>query len=317
MKQHFSLSVALVTKYPTRDVATRTAISSSASQKSGKTEQSNSLQPAKTTILTVAATTRNTTPMQYRSTILVWLLVVANVCINVILLSWARQSSFEGAVLIVYFAMLTAQLSAVCIWSGLRPKPNWWTRLAPLLAVVAVSVAFALVGDPVTDFFPYFGIHALALLVLLWVFRRTRFSRRLTGTEADWQFSIGHLLAAMTLLALLLVGLRYSDVFTFETGTAVAFLSASVAMAIGATLIWSLRIHWVLRLAGVAALAFGLSVSFTLESEYMLQFALYHFAIQAAVLTLWLAWGSILPIPLTTAVAATAASESRSDDGNP
>jgi hypothetical protein len=255
--------------------------------------------------------------MQYRSTILVWLLIAANVCIDVVLLGWAREVDVHNTSLIVYFAMLTAQLSAVCIWSGLRPMQNWWTRLAPLFAVVAVSVAFALAAADVADFFPYFGIHALALLALLWVFRRTRFAWRWAGIEADWQFSTGHLLAAMTLLALLLVGLRYSDVFTNDARLTIAFLSASVVMAIGATLIWSLHIHWVLRLAGVAALAFGLSMSFIFDSDYMLHFARYHFAVQAAALTVWLAWSPILPEPLTASAAAPTASDDPSDDGKP
>jgi hypothetical protein len=244
------------------------------------------------------------TPHRMRSTspLIVWLLIAANVLADVIALAWSNSSSDYNEV--AYFALLSAQLSAVCIWSGLRPAPNTWTRLAPISAILVVSFAFVLIEAEFVAFLSYFGLLAGALLVFLWIFRRTRYWQLRSGLKVDWQFSIAQLLAVTTVVALLAVVLRYSTLFETEVFVVTAILGGSAALVMAAVIIWILPGHWLLRTASVLAVALGLTAPLYFgDDEYMFGFALYHFLTQAIVLVIWLAWGQILPIheppPLT------------------
>ncbi|MCI0332532.1 MAG: hypothetical protein L0228_04845 [Planctomycetes bacterium] len=236
--------------------------------------------------------------MTQRSPIIVWLLVAASLCVCTVALSWVSESSprsVYGAM--VYYALLNGHLSAVCIWSALRTKTNVWTRIAPLVAVIAFSIAFGLVDPDINNYLFYFGLHAAALLTGLWVFRRSRYWERRSGDQSDWQFSIGQLLIITTVVALLAAALHHSELqFDGDHVLLFAFLCCSVALAMASVFIWSRVGHWLLRLAGVLAVAFGLGAAFYISDEYMAMFAMIHYLIQGLVLSAWLTWGQILPI---------------------
>jgi hypothetical protein len=239
--------------------------------------------------------------MQQCSPIIVWLLFAANLCADFVACKWMHVGSGDYYSEVAYFALLSAQLSVVCIWAGLRPRPNWWTRLLPIAAAIAVSFAFGIADrNRELDFLPYFGLQAVALLTGMWVFRRSHFWQQRSDVETGWQFSVAHLLAIMTVVAVLAVLLRASHLFDDDVILILAFLGGTVAVAIVATFLWSLHGHWLLRLAGVFTTAIGLSAGFYLSDllgeKYMFPFALYHFLTQAVVLVTWLAWGEILPI---------------------
>jgi hypothetical protein len=239
--------------------------------------------------------------MQQRSPIIVWLLVAATICVNLVAYAWMRGTSILSVGTIVYVALLWGQLSVICIWSALQSTFNIWSRIAPVAAVIACSSAFWLIEDvtaKIKDILPYFGLHAVILVAALWVLRRSAYWQRRSGVKTEWRFSIAQLLVLMTVVAILATAMRHSSLLEESRVLEFFLLSGSVALAVTSVIIWSRDIHWLLRLAGVLATAIGLGASFYLADEYMLKFAVSDFLTQAILLSAWLAWGQILPIKI-------------------
>jgi hypothetical protein len=239
--------------------------------------------------------------MPQRSPIIVALFLAANLCADLVACNWMQVGSGANYSDVAYFALLSAQLSAVCIWAGLRPGFNWWSAILPIAAAVAVSFAYGVADRRREfDFLPYFLLQASLLLTGLWIFKRTRYWRQRSGTKSDWQFSVAHLLALMTIVAVLTPLLRASPLFDDDTVILiVAFLGCTVAVAIMAPFIWSLHVNWLFRFAGVLMTALSLSAIFYLgdqwDNYHMFPFALYHLLTQGVVIAASLAWGGILP----------------------
>ncbi len=109
----------------------------------------------------------------------------------------------------------------------------------------------------------------------------------------------------MTVVALLSFALRHGDLFdSGDADLVFAFVGGSVVLAIASVLIWIRAGHWMLRFAGVLAVALGLGAVFYTTDEYMfmMAFAMAHYLIQGLVLSAWLTSGQILPIKKTPVV---------------
>jgi len=240
--------------------------------------------------------------MPQRSPIIFALLIAASLGSCGVALSLTAERSRSEYAAIAYFALLGSILSVVCIWSALRPRASFWTRGAPVAATLVVSMAFALDHpDDFLDCLSFFGAQAAILLSALWAFRRSRYWQQRSGMETNWQYSIAQLLVVMTVVALLLVSFQLTN-FWQDGDDETAFFFGSIAgstiLAVASASIWSLNRHWLLRLAGVLAVAIGLSVPFyffTGFGGYLFIFMTFQFLTQAIVMAVWLAWGGILP----------------------
>jgi len=253
--------------------------------------------------------------MNQRSRItIVWLLLAATLSVDIVMLSRSRLIEFSLYNFLLYFALITGQLSVVCIWSALRPTVSWWSRVAPVIATLLCAATMRLFGSEfgALRFLPFFGLQVAMLLALLWVFRRSKYWHRRSGIRTEWQFSIAQLLFVMLIVALLSISLRYSDILNDEPTVNLLFLANSALLSLGATFLWSLRLHWLLRLASVTGIAIAISGAFIFQNEgtYLVYFFGIHFLVQAAVLCIWLAWGEILPLK-------TDADEAAAPVGNP
>jgi hypothetical protein len=156
----------------------------------------------------------------------------------------------------------------------------------------------------------------MLLLVLLWLLRQTTFGVRWDPhrSAARWQFSIMHLLAAMTTLAITLAILRHAKALQEVPSTAAIVILSSVGIAFAAVVLQAFRWHGLLRLASLAGIAMILGIvmqNIAGDRQNLLAFHL----IQAIVLFLWLQFGEILPNPAdgNTGVAARASTPSEAD----
>jgi hypothetical protein len=235
--------------------------------------------------------------MPSRSPIVVLLLLACTICANLVVYSWMRLATPLGTGTVVYFALLEGQLSVVCIWSAMRSKRRVISWLVPILAVLACSGAFALIdaSNGAVDILPYFGIHAALLLIALWFLRRTSFWKRRSGLGSELKFSIAQLLVLMTVVAVLISAMRFSNIFEGEWFWEFALLCGAVLLAVTSVAIWSLNCHGLLRLAGTFAMALACGAFFFLSGQYLLMFALIDYLVQSIVLSAWLSWGGILP----------------------
>jgi hypothetical protein len=248
--------------------------------------------------------------MSSRSPIVAWLLVAANVCADLVAMSWMQPATRGELSEVVFFALLVGQLSVLCVWCGLRPTVNLWTRTVPFAGVIASALAFGFIdAGLILNFLPFFGLQAALLLALLWAFRRTAYWRRQTGIQTSWQFTVAQLLVVMTAVALLAAALRNGSVFdSVDNWLAIAFLVGSVVLAMASIVVWRLPRHWLLRFAGVLAIAIGFGAAFYIEDGFMMWYATVHFLVQAVVLSVWLGWGGMLPVRHSGDAARTATS---------
>jgi hypothetical protein len=250
------------------------------------------------------ATMQRRDPMPSRSPTIVWLLFAVTICASLVVFAWMRATTILSVSTIVYFALLAGQLSVVCVWCALRLTSNFRALLASVLAVLACSFAFGLIEEASTkpkDILPYFGLHAVLLLAALGALRRSTFWQRRSGIKTEWRFSIAQLLALTTVVAVLATAMRHSVLFHEERALEAFLLAGSIVTAVASVVIWSLDIHWLLRLAAALGVALGLGSLFYFSNEYMLWFATCDFLTQAIVLAAWLAWGGILPIEAASA----------------
>jgi hypothetical protein len=236
--------------------------------------------------------------MRDRSPIIVWLLAAATLCVDIVALRWSYVPSYINYAEIAYIALLSGQLSVVCIWATLRRYSNLRTHAAPVIAVIAASVA-AKPNDEILDFAAYFGAQAAAVVVGMWIFRRSRYWQRRSAVETDWRFSIAQLLIVMTIVALLTVAFKSSSLWDDGGDDAALFfgnVGCSTVLAVAAVIAWSKRGHWLLRLAAVLGVALGLASIFLIANTFMFAFVAAYFVIEALVLSVWLTWGQILPL---------------------
>jgi hypothetical protein len=239
--------------------------------------------------------------MKQRFAIIAALFIAANLCAD--LVAWKTLTLGPGQYYseVAYFALLSAQLSVACMWSAFRVRSKVWATIVPIAAAVAAAFAYGVVYQHrELEFVPYFILQASLLFAGLWLFKRSRFWRRRSGSKELWQFSVAHLLVLMTIVAVLTLLLRQSGLFGNDTlGLILVFLGCTVAIALLAVFIWSLNIHWFLALAGIVVSSIVLSAIFfvwdALDNHYMFQFTLYHLLTQAVVIAAALAWLKILP----------------------
>jgi hypothetical protein len=268
--------------------------------------------------------------MQQRSPLIFWLLLAATACVDLVAFKWVvYENSPDSNILID--ALVSSELSIVCICSALRSKKGIGTWIAPWLAVVfAVGARLAQIGgisllrgsDPpigtpgedqafiskfhwselagwIPWYLPQFLFQAALLVAILWFFVRTSFWKRSSGNKPAWRFSLIQLLTITTVIAVLIVSMRESPLFDEDgyLGT-LLWLGSTVALAIGAVVLWSAPWHWVLRLASVLALATVLGVPMGYYAGGDLGWHLIrniaYYLIQAIVLSIWLALG---PLP--------------------
>lgn len=242
--------------------------------------------------------------MPQRSPIIFWLLLAATASVDAIAFDAARSQSDHGMVgMVAYFGLLSGQLSAVCVWSAFRPQPSWWSRLVPIAAVFAASLAYVEAGQSeLLQLLPYFASVAAVLLMALWFLRRSAYWQRRWSDDAKWQFSTAQLLILSTVVCVLAAALRSVNWYQGELGSVIAIFVCSIALAVLCTLIVSTSAHWLLRLAGVVAATFVCSLVFYgAVGGFLFVFARYQLLAQAIVLTAWLEWGGVLPVRRTAA----------------
>ncbi len=245
--------------------------------------------------------------MPQRSPVTFWLLLAATLAVYAVAISWVASGPFPTPVhaWAIFDALTFGQLSLICIWSALRPVKTAWSRIAPIAAVpLAAVLVAAVVQDPVafwtgfSVYLFYYGLCAGLLLAVLWFLRRTRFWQRRFGTPRVWQFSLAELLIVMTAVAVLATAMRDTPFLGGDGWLAIAFIVSSVAIALANVLIWSLSIHWLLRLSGATSIALILGVVLALATGFepiVARIIGGDLLIQSVVLSIWLGAGVILP----------------------
>jgi hypothetical protein len=160
---------------------------------------------------------------------------------------------------------------------------------------------------PESNFMTYLGesaLRAVAVLAALWLLQRTSYWRRRNGAAHTWQFSVLHVLGAMTITAILITLLHRNEYFFGDDRwTNIAFACSDVALVMASVILWSFSWNWVFRLASVIGIAIllgelAVAVIYGKVGDIgMSAFNILHayYLVQAIVLSLWLGVGPVLP----------------------
>ncbi|MEX2091450.1 MAG: hypothetical protein WD971_02175 [Pirellulales bacterium] len=206
--------------------------------------------------------------MKQQSQILFWLLLAATAAVDIVAITWLLEAGPESRAAFLYDALVTGQLAVVALWGVFGARRSWAAWCAALAAVgVAGALTARLAQLSLAESCGIHGSSVALLAATLWVLKRTPIWQRLAGkaSAAGWQYSMGHLLAAMTIIALLIAALRGS-VLLLNSGESwkffVTLTLGDVVLATSIAFIWlwtSWFPRWWPRLAAVLlpALAVG------------------------------------------------------------
>jgi hypothetical protein len=209
--------------------------------------------------------------------ILFWLLVAATAAVDVVAIAWLVEGGPSSQAVFLYDGLVTGQLSVVCIWSVLGSKHMWTAWAAALMALgAAVALNVRVVELSLAEACGIYGTFVALLVLSLWTLEHLKFWRQIAGSVpgAAWQYSTFHLLAAMTIVALLIVALRGSSLLMTSEVSWQSFAMLTigdVVLAVATLVVWqwsTWQTLWWPRLAAVCvpALAIGaLEISLALS----------------------------------------------------
>jgi hypothetical protein len=257
--------------------------------------------------------------MTQRSPLIFWLLLAATLAVDAVAAFWLSQDSNLLAPATLYGALVLSQLSVVVIWWSLaahsRALALWaWTALPLSLLLASVVTARVIDDFPIGELCTLYGAHVALLIALLWIARQTKLWRRIRPGEvsSNWQFSVGQLLAVMTVIAVLIGSLQNTQFLHFAWAELAVEVSISSTCAVACVIVWLRRTHLAIRLASLLAITFFIDMAAMIASAAIIYFnpqsslplsnrpfpVLYDFAgsvIQCLVIFAWLEIGQVIP----------------------
>jgi hypothetical protein len=211
--------------------------------------------------------------MPRTSPIIFWLLLAATLCVNAVSIYWIFDEGISAASATLYVALAFAELSALAVWAVLLHRVFGARWLAPFFAGLAVGwiVMYAQPTDePRREIlFIYTGLlwtHTIFVISMLWLLKPTRLLQGFANnSNLRWQFGVGHLLLAMTALALFLIVVQQADALIDEVADVITMCVANAVLLLAVLLAAQRISHWPFRLTLSlgAALAIAGVCSFT------------------------------------------------------
>ncbi len=243
--------------------------------------------------------------MPQRSPINFWLLLAATICVDAIAMVWKYADGRGDRSESIFIALVFGQLSALCVWALFSSRQQLTRLFMPVVFTVAAALWTALTFPVSAPNIPWEQIalaysslwltHAAGLMALLWVLKRTTYGRRwgYPVEVALWQFSMKHLLMAMTTFAVLVFVLRSSEMIRDVWLWVAIVIVNNTCVALACVFVQSAPWHVVLRVAAIAGIAALLGSLLYAINRWPDVIAVN--LIHALLLFLWLEVGGILP----------------------
>jgi hypothetical protein len=240
--------------------------------------------------------------MSKPSPVIFWLLLAATAAIHVVAMTWLAQGGTKSSASFLYDALISAELALVSLWAVFKVRTIWLAWVSAIVAVLISAVPSPWLEQlSFVESAAFNGGYVVILAATLWIIKRVSLWRRLTASSAMvWQFSVSHLLAAMTIIALLTVALRKSELLA-EAPLLWKLLAVltigDVIVVTTTTCFWAVKRLWLLRLAAacsVAAIVGGVESYFFQYDATPVQLISYNATI-AFILLVWLELVPIIP----------------------
>jgi hypothetical protein len=241
-----------------------------------------------------------------RFPVILLLLAAATLALDAVAIHWLRAAPTALVAGVLCDALCFSQLGLACIFAVFNPGRRIWSVLVVVAALgIAVVATAKLFDDRIWEMLAFLGTYSTLLILSLWTVKHTRlWPAEGTATRGIWQFSVGQLLALMTVVAVLLAMFRGSELIP---GTEVATdVATSSALVVAALVIWARPWHVLLRLAALLFVAGVLGLADWVHSWWSakpdfpvdagdIPLSIADSTIQGLVIFIWLELGGIIP----------------------
>jgi hypothetical protein len=197
------------------------------------------------------------------SPLIFWLLLAATLAVDAVAIYWLQQEQTATNAAVLFDALCFSQLSVAAIWAVFTARGK---AIAAVLLIGSILVAAAVTGwlvdMRVAEWAAFFGAYVTLLVLALWILKHTAWWRSAIPRVAEtWQFSVGHLLALMTVVAVLLTLFRRSEYLEQVASTVTTDILTNCGLAIAAVFVWTKPWRTPIRLTLLGAIAglFGLA----------------------------------------------------------
>lgn len=230
------------------------------------------------------------------------LLLAATLSVDAVAVYWFNYVSDGPATGALCNALLTSQLSVICIWVAFgRTRRSWGLSVLVVATLAATWTMASLLDRPSSawDWIAPFGTQTVSLTVLLWIIKRMKWWHRLrdSTTSAPWQFSVMQLLVLMTCAAVLAAAFQNSQVVR-DVGWFVAVAAViDSLLAVAAVLAWAQPWHMAIRIAVLSAISGSAAwlASRWGEEPGWAAYIVANWIMQCLVIFAWLEVGRIIP----------------------
>jgi len=243
------------------------------------------------------------TAATHRSPVILALLAAATLAMDAVAIHWLQVAPTALAAGVLFDALCFSQLGLACIWAVFQPGRRIWGALVVgVVLLLATFITVELFDFKIWEMLAFLGTYSTLLILSLWAVKYTKLWPKAEAVARGiWQFSVGQLLALMTVVAVLLALFRGSEIIP-ETDVATDVATSS-ALVIAAVVIWARPWHVVLRLTLLLAVAAGLGLADWLHSYLVsdpglstqVSTSIADSLIQSLVIFIWLEIGRIIP----------------------
>ena len=244
--------------------------------------------------------------MPQRSPVILVLLVAATLALDAVAIQWLLVAPAALAAGAFYDALCFSQLGLACTYVVFNQRRRvLGAALLTAVFLIATTTTARLFDYTFWEMAAYLGTYVTLLILSLWTVKYTKlWPAQNLATRGIWQFSVGQLLALMTVLAVLLTLLRRVAIIPGIDVAADAVTSTALVVAV--VVIWARSWPMPFRLAALlfAAGLFGVvdwvhawwSSSPDLSKQTNdISISIGDSLIQALVAFVWLEMGNIVP----------------------
>ena len=238
---------------------------------------------------------------------IIWLLLAATLAVDAVAIYGLYQNPMAPNAGVLFESLCFSQLSIVAIWSVFTTRRM---AVAAVALACAIGVAAATYGW-LQDIHPlemlaFFGTNVTLIVILLWIFKHTKWWQRAIPRPAQtWQFSVGHLLVLMTVVAVLITLFRRGDVLQTIQFAVASDIVTNCCLALATALIWTtiartpIRLILLVVVAALVGLAGWASTEWfaalTNPADNNLLRSVAGSLIQVILLVAWTELGGIIP----------------------
>ena len=192
-----------------------------------------------------------------QSPVIFWLLLSATLSVDAVAIYWVHLDGTAPNVGVLFESLCFSQLSVVAIWTVFAAR-NQATAAAVLAGTTLLAAAITgwFFEIPLAEMLAFLGTDVTLIVIFLWILKHTKWwQRALPSRLQTWQFSVGHLLALMTIVAVLVTLFQRGEILRTIPFAVAADLAMNCGLALAAVFVWGKLWRLPIRLTLIVGIA--------------------------------------------------------------